>query len=78
VEQAQTGQPGTSSPAAAGAGQEHAPILQVRGEGVGLSIVKRLCDLLDGSVEVDSVLRKGTIFRVVLPRHYEVAPLRHG
>jgi signal transduction histidine kinase len=76
VEQAQTGQPGTSSPAAAGAGQEHAPILQVRGEGVGLSIVKRLCDLLDGSVEVDSVLGEGTIFRVVLPRHYEVAPLR--
>ncbi len=43
----------------------------VRGEGIGLSIVKRLCDLLDASVEVDSVANHGTTFRVVLPRHYE-------
>ncbi|MEO8018989.1 MAG: HAMP domain-containing sensor histidine kinase [Pseudomonadota bacterium] len=74
VEHVWTAQPATSSPTAPGAGQEHEPILQVRGEGIGLSIVKRLCDLLDGSVEVDSVLGEGTIFRVVLPRHYEVAP----
>ncbi len=41
-----------------------------RGEGVGLSIVKRLCDLLDASVEVESVEHTGTVFRVLLPRRY--------
>ncbi|MEO6597807.1 MAG: HAMP domain-containing sensor histidine kinase [Planctomycetota bacterium] len=46
------------------------PVQQVRGEGVGLSIVKRLCDLLDASVEVESIAGQGTSFRVVLPRNY--------
>ncbi len=48
-----------------------APLVQVRGEGIGLSIVKRLCELLDASVEVDSVLGEGTTFRIVLPRRYD-------
>jgi len=43
------------------------------GEGVGLSIVKRLCDLLDASLELESDVGKGTIFRIVLPRRYEAA-----
>jgi len=43
---------------------------QVRGEGIGLSIVKRLCELLDASLEVESITHEGTTFRVVLPRHY--------
>ena len=41
-----------------------------RGEGVGLSIVKRLCELLDASIEVESKPGEGTVFRVLLPRHY--------
>jgi len=40
------------------------------GEGIGLSIVKRLCELLDASLEVASSPDTGTTFRVVLPRHY--------
>ncbi len=40
-----------------------------RGEGIGLSIVKRLCDLLDASIELDSS-RNGTTFRVAFPRRY--------
>lgn len=40
------------------------------GEGIGLSIVKRLCELLDASLEVASSPETGTTFRVVLPRHY--------
>jgi signal transduction histidine kinase len=42
----------------------------VRGEGIGLSIVKRLCELLDAAVELDSTPNVGTTFRVVFPRRY--------
>ena len=44
--------------------------LQKPGEGVGLSIVKRLCELLDASLEMSSSAQTGTTFRVVLPRRY--------
>ena len=40
------------------------------GEGIGLSIVKRLCELLDASLEMASSAETGTTFRVVLPRNY--------
>lgn len=46
------------------------PVYQAHGEGIGLSIVKRLCELLDASMEVESTPGVGTTFRVVLPRHY--------
>jgi signal transduction histidine kinase len=46
------------------------PRSQPAGEGIGLSIVKRLCELLDARLEVSST-GTGTTFRVVLPRHYE-------
>jgi signal transduction histidine kinase len=41
---------------------------QQPGEGIGLSIVKRLCELLDASLEVATEPGKGTIFQVTLPR----------
>ncbi len=40
------------------------------GEGIGLSIVKRLCELLDASLEIASSAETGTTFRVVFPRSY--------
>jgi signal transduction histidine kinase len=40
------------------------------GEGIGLSIVKRLCELLDASLEIASSPETGTTFRVVFPRRY--------
>ncbi len=40
------------------------------GEGIGLSIVKRLCELLDASLEIDSAPGAGTTFRVTFPRSY--------
>lgn len=40
------------------------------GEGLGLSIVKRLCDLLDATIEMTSETGVGTNFRILLPRHY--------
>lgn len=43
---------------------------QQAGEGIGLSIVKRLCELLDASLELASSATVGTSFRVVFPRKY--------
>jgi signal transduction histidine kinase len=39
-------------------------------EGVGLSIVKRLCELLDASMELETKPGSGTTFRIVFPRQY--------
>ncbi|MEO8308924.1 MAG: sensor histidine kinase [Pseudomonadota bacterium] len=49
------------------------PVNQVPGEGIGLAIVKRLSELLDATVELESQRDKGTTFRIVLPRRYEGA-----
>ncbi len=49
-------------------------VSQQRGEGVGLSIVKRLSDLLNATIELESNAEVGTIFRVILPRHYQPEP----
>jgi signal transduction histidine kinase len=40
------------------------------GEGIGLSIVKRLCDMLDATIEVTSEQSVGTTFRILFPRSY--------
>lgn len=52
------------------------PVHQERGEGIGLSIVKRLCELLDATLELESEAGVGTIFRVVLPRRYDAVSPR--
>jgi signal transduction histidine kinase len=41
------------------------------GEGIGLSIVKRLCELLDASLELVSAPGAGSTFRVVFPCAYQ-------
>jgi signal transduction histidine kinase len=50
-------------------GQEEA------GEGIGLSIVKRLCEMLDATIEMTSEPNVGTTFRILFPRQYPQAPL---
>jgi len=40
-----------------------------KGEGLGLYIVKRLCELLNGSMDVESHPGQGTLFRIRLPIH---------
>ncbi len=40
------------------------------GEGIGLSIVKRLCELLDATLELETEPGKGSTFRVRIPTHY--------
>ncbi|MEO7412212.1 MAG: sensor histidine kinase [Opitutaceae bacterium] len=54
--------PGGSIPAK----RQHQPT----GEGIGLSIVKRLCELLDATLELTSSAETGTTFRVVFPSRY--------
>jgi signal transduction histidine kinase len=39
-------------------------------EGVGLSIVKRLCELLDAGMELETQRGRGTTFRIVFPSEY--------
>ena len=65
-----------------GAPFEPLPILQsesarlprsVGGEGVGLTIVKRLCELLDASIHIDSEPGSGTTFRITFPQTYPEA-----
>jgi signal transduction histidine kinase len=46
------------------------PDTYVHGEGIGLSIVKRLCEVLDATVQVESSAR-GTTFEVLLPVAYD-------
>ena len=50
--------------------RDQRPVHQQPGEGVGLSIVKRLCELLDASVELETGPTTGTTFRVLFPRRY--------
>jgi signal transduction histidine kinase len=49
---------------------EALPQMQQPGEGVGLSIVKRLCELLDAGLELATKPGQGSTFRVILPRSY--------
>ena len=46
------------------------PPSQIHGEGIGLSIVQRLCELLEAKLEVESKMGIGTNFRVFFPLHY--------
>jgi signal transduction histidine kinase len=40
------------------------------GEGIGLSIVKRLCDLLEATLELSPRHGGGSIFKVTFPKSY--------
>jgi signal transduction histidine kinase len=53
-----------------GAGRKEGSGAAGGGEGIGLSIVKRLCDMLDASIELKSVEGLGTTFRILFPRQY--------
>ena len=48
---------------------------QKPGEGIGLLIVKRLCELLQASLEIATAPGQGTVVQVVLPGRYARPPL---
>lgn len=48
-----------------------APASDQHGEGVGLAIVKRLCELLGASLELATKPGHGSTFRVILPCRYD-------
>lgn len=61
------------------AGSDPAPMLTsqsstgaaaIGGEGIGLSIVKRLCELLDATMELETAPGAGTTFRIIFPCSY--------
>jgi len=60
-------------PAAATApsASDDAPANDQHGEGVGLAIVKRLCELLGASLELATKPGHGSTFRVIVPCKYE-------
>jgi signal transduction histidine kinase len=58
--------PATTLPSAS----HELPPNQQAGEGVGLTIVKRLCELLDAGLELATTPGQGTTFRVILPKSY--------
>ena len=62
--------PATTLPSAS----EALPQSQQPGEGVGLTIVKRLCELLDAGLELATKPGQGSTFRVILPRSYGKRP----
>ncbi|MBP7003805.1 ATP-binding protein, partial [Amaricoccus sp.] len=37
------------------------------GTGLGLTIVDRFCSMLGGTIEVESQVGRGSLFRVILP-----------
>jgi signal transduction histidine kinase len=50
---------------------ERPPESGPRREGIGLSIVKRLCELLDATLSMESAPGQGTAFRISLPLTYD-------
>ena len=53
-----------------GSGENGSPMREAVGEGIGLSIVKRLCDMLDATIELNSEVNVGTTITILFPRHY--------
>lgn len=43
---------------------------KARGTGLGLAIVENLTKSIGGTIELESELQKGTIFRIIIPEHY--------
>jgi signal transduction histidine kinase len=43
--------------------------LKADAEGIGLPVVKRLCELLEATLELETKSGVGSSFRVILPRH---------
>jgi len=69
VQDSGPGMEATSSPPPTSTGMSPDQALPT-GEGIGLSIVRHLCDLLGARLECDSQRSRGTTFRLIFPRRY--------
>jgi signal transduction histidine kinase len=69
TEKAHESEPGVPAPTLS---SQSAPggAADTAGEGIGLSIVKHLCELLDASLELETAPGAGTTFRVIFPCVY--------
>jgi signal transduction histidine kinase len=70
TQQAHETEPRNSEPARTLTSQSERGTGRGGGEGIGLSIVKRLCELLDASLELETAPGSGSTFRVAFPRSY--------
>ena len=61
----------TVNPESVATSQEQIGNQWERGEGIGLSIVKRLCEMFDATIEIQSVQNVGTTFCILFPRRYD-------
>jgi signal transduction histidine kinase len=59
-----------TKPTATEPAPQRAAVVEPAGEGIGLSIVKRLCDMLDATIDMTSERGVGTQFRILFPRKY--------
>jgi signal transduction histidine kinase len=66
-----THRPATTSETAAHQGEDGVLRRGEAGEGIGLSIVKRLCEMLDATIEMQSLPDTGTTFRILFPKAYQ-------
>jgi len=64
-------EPAANATNGSGASTPAAPAFKAHGEGIGLSIVKQLCALLDASLDFQSAPGAGSLFRVTFPLRYE-------
>ena len=48
------------------------------GTGLGMAIVKKIMDLHNGDIEIDSLPGGGTVVRLLIPRATQVAPAPAG
>lgn len=62
---------GSSNPQGVSDGISTSKAASKPGEGVGLAIVKRLCELLNASIELQTTEGVGSRFRIVFPQKYE-------
>jgi len=70
---AAAGRPETAEPSRAGvlpAASDSSSATLPSGEGIGLSIVKRLCEVLRATIELETAPDEGTTIRIVFPLRY--------
>jgi signal transduction histidine kinase len=53
------------------------PSRSMTGTGLGLTIVKRIIDLCEGTIEVDSELGVGSVFTIRLPLGMDLPSMGH-